>query len=38
MKWEPPPDQIERGRELIKEYHISTERLAQLRDCGMCHR
>jgi hypothetical protein len=38
MKWEPPPDQIERGQELIKEYHISTERLAQLRDCGMCHR
>jgi hypothetical protein len=38
MKWDPPPNQIERGRELIKEYHISTERLAQLRDCGMCHR
>src|SRR5437764_813243 len=38
MKWEPAPDQAERGRQLIKEYHISTERLAELRDCGMCHR
>jgi hypothetical protein len=38
MKWEPPPDQLERGRELLKEYHVSKERLNQLRDCGMCHR
>jgi len=38
MKWEPAPDQIERGRELLRTYHISKERLAQLRDCGMCHR
>jgi hypothetical protein len=38
MKWEPPPDQIERGRELLTQYHISKERLAELRDCGICHR
>jgi hypothetical protein len=38
MKWEPPRDQIERGRELLTEYQISKERLSQLRDCGMCHR
>lgn len=38
MAWKPPKDQIERGRELIEEYHISKERLSQLRDCGMCHR
>ncbi len=38
MKWEPPSDQIERGRELLNEYHISKARLAELRDCGMCHR
>jgi len=38
MKWEPPADQIERGRELLTEYRVSKERLSQLRDCGMCHR
>jgi hypothetical protein len=38
MKWEPPTNQIERGRELLKDYQISKERLSQLRDCGMCHR
>src|SRR4051794_1504438 len=38
MKWEPPPDQLEQGRKLLNEYHISSQRLEQLRDCGMCHR
>jgi hypothetical protein len=38
MKWEPPPDQVERGRKLVTEYQISRQRLNQLRDCGMCHR
>jgi hypothetical protein len=38
MQWQPPRDQIERGRELLTEYQISKERLSQLRDCGMCHR
>jgi len=35
MEWKEPPDQLERGRELVKNYNIHTE---QLRDCGMCHR
>jgi hypothetical protein len=38
MNWQPPADQTARGAQLIKDYHISTERLAQLRDCSMCHR
>jgi hypothetical protein len=38
MNWQPPRDQLQRGRQLLKEYQISTERLSQLRDCGMCHR
>jgi Cytochrome c7 and related cytochrome c len=38
MQWTPPADQLERGRELVKEYHISKQRLRQLKDCGMCHR
>jgi len=35
MRWEPPPDQLERGRRLVQQYEIHTE---QLRDCGICHR
>jgi hypothetical protein len=38
MNWQPPPDQRQRGRALLSEYHIRQERLAQLRDCSMCHR
>jgi hypothetical protein len=38
MNWQPPADQIERGRELMKPYQISEQRLQQLRDCSMCHR
>src|SRR5262249_10661685 len=38
MKWEPPANQIEQGRQLLTEYHISKERLSQLRDCAICHR
>jgi len=38
MDWKPPPDQLERGARLTKEYHISKQRLEQLRDCSMCHR
>ncbi len=37
-EWTPPPDQAQRGAQLIKEYHISRQRLDQLRDCSMCHR
>lgn len=38
QSWQPPRDQIERGHALFQEYHISTNRLQQLRDCSMCHR
>lgn len=38
MDWQPPPDQAQRGQQLLEEYHISKERLHQLRDCSMCHR
>lgn len=33
--WEPPPDQRERGRELIHQYLVDT---AHLTDCSVCHR
>src|ERR1041385_4081488 len=35
--WQPPPDQLQRGQTLATEYHISANRLQQLRDCSMCH-
>jgi hypothetical protein len=38
MAWQEPTDQEERGRNLLRHYHISRERLEQLRDCSMCHR
>jgi hypothetical protein len=38
MNWQPPPDQLERGKQLFAEYGISTNRLMQLLDCSMCHR
>jgi len=38
MNWQPPPDQVERGRKLMKDYGIRTARLQELRECGMCHR
>ncbi len=38
MKWTPPADQKEQGQKLAVEYHLSKERLAQLKDCSMCHR
>jgi hypothetical protein len=38
MDWQPPPEQLKRGAELVKQYGISRQRLAQLRDCSMCHR
>lgn len=38
MKWQAPPDQARQGQALFAEYHISTNRLQQLRDCSMCHR
>ena len=38
MEWEPATNQLERGEALLATYHISTNRLQQLRDCSMCHR
>ncbi len=38
MEWKPPPDQEQQGVKLVKQYHISRQRLEQLRDCSMCHR
>jgi hypothetical protein len=38
MQWQPPPDQARRGAALLNQYHISRQRLDQLRDCSMCHR
>jgi hypothetical protein len=38
MAWEPGPDQEVLGTNLMREYHIRTERLSQLKDCSMCHR
>ena len=35
MGWQPPPNQEEVGRRLIKEHHIDT---GHLMDCSVCHR
>jgi hypothetical protein len=35
MAYEPPPNQAELGRELVKKYNVHAE---QLTDCSMCHR
>ena len=35
MAYQPPPHQLELGRQLVKAYNIHTE---QLTDCSMCHR
>jgi hypothetical protein len=36
VKWEPPPDQDERGRELAKTYRLRDTRF--LTSCSVCHR
>ena len=36
MNWQPPPDQIARGQNLIREYHIKDIR--SLTVCSTCHR
>lgn len=35
MDWTPPPNQLEQGRELVRQYQVNTN---QLTDCSMCHR
>jgi hypothetical protein len=36
MRWQPPPDQLERGRKLAREYRIQDTR--HLTTCSVCHR
>jgi len=36
MRWLPPVDQLARGSELKREYHVRNER--ELTSCSMCHR
>lgn len=36
MKYEPPSDQLELGRRLVKEYKVAS--VAQLTSCSTCHR
>ena len=36
VRWEPPPDQLERGRELAKQYDLRDPRF--LTSCSVCHR
>ncbi len=36
VKWQAPPDQLERGRELAKEYQLRDTRF--LTSCSVCHR
>jgi hypothetical protein len=38
QSWQPPDDQPRQGQKLLIEYQIKPERLAQLKDCSMCHR
>lgn len=35
MEWQPPPDQLERGRALMAHYGIDSDRLIE---CSTCHR
>jgi hypothetical protein len=35
MNWQPPADQLEQGRRLVKEYNIKVQ---QLTNCSICHR
>ncbi len=38
MGWKPASNQGEVGRQLLGTYHITPQRVAELRDCSMCHR
>jgi len=35
MTWQPPPNQMERGRMLVASYHVRTQQMTQ---CSLCHR
>jgi hypothetical protein len=34
--WQPPPNQLEHGQELIRQYHVDTS--GRLTNCSACHR
>jgi Cytochrome c7 and related cytochrome c len=36
MAWQPPPNQLEEGQELIRQYHVDTS--GRLTNCSACHR
>ena len=36
MEWKPAPNQLELGRQLVKEYRIRS--VAELTNCSTCHR
>src|SRR5262249_41989582 len=36
MDWQPPPDQIEQGKRLVKQYHIQSPNV--ITSCSTCHR
>jgi hypothetical protein len=38
MQWTAPTNQSELGVQLARQSHITGERKAELKDCGMCHR
>lgn len=35
-EWQPPPNQLEQGQELIRQYHVDTS--GRLTNCSVCHR
>ena len=36
VRWQPPPNQIEQGQTLIRQYHVDMN--GRLTNCGTCHR
>ena len=36
VPWQPPPNQLEQGQELIRQYHVDTS--GRLTNCSVCHR
>jgi hypothetical protein len=38
LEWQPPDDQLEVGRKLLKKYKIDRQTIKRLIDCSTCHR
>ena len=36
LSWQRPPDQLQQGQELIRQYHVDTS--GRLTNCSVCHR